>query len=404
MTPGEPDHCAFETMAVPVVELDTSALRTLLAEAHIGDVMDLAARIEQDAGFITSATAAVQVVYANPTAIALLGASALGEVVGDFGRLRPSGATNDFRREIEAMLEHRSRFSDETFIRRVDGADLPVVYTSWAASGTLASSRHLVSLTDISEQARVAQTLGRLRAELAHAGRISMLGELTASIAHEVNQPLTAVVSNAQAGLRWLSRDAPDIDEVKVALETILRASGRAADVVARILAMSKKQALELKPISINALIEETLLFLGHELAKHQVRVHLDLTQQSTLVCADRTQLQQVLVNLFMNAAQAMANAHSWRRILTIRSRPGAGTIRIEVEDTGPGIKAADQDKLFDSFFTTKAEGMGMGLPICRSIVEAHGGVLDVSSRPSLGATFRFELSEPAAQANAASG
>jgi signal transduction histidine kinase len=391
-------------MAVPVVELDTSALRTLLAEAHIGDVMDLAARIEQDAGFITSATAAVQVVYANPTAIALLGASALGEVVGDFGRLRPSGATNDFRREIEAMLEHRSRFSDETFIRRVDGADLPVVYTSWAASGTLASSRHLVSLTDISEQARVAQTLGRLRAELAHAGRISMLGELTASIAHEVNQPLTAVVSNAQAGLRWLSRDAPDIDEVKVALETILRASGRAADVVARILAMSKKQALELKPISINALIEETLLFLGHELAKHQVRVHLDLTQQSTLVCADRTQLQQVLVNLFMNAAQAMANAHSWRRILTIRSRPGAGTIRIEVEDTGPGIKAADQDKLFDSFFTTKAEGMGMGLPICRSIVEAHGGVLDVSSRPSLGATFRFELSEPAAQANAASG
>jgi signal transduction histidine kinase len=402
MTPGEPDRSAFETMAVPVVELDTSALRSLLAEAHIGDVVDLAERIENDAGFITSATAAVQVVYANPTAIALLGAGTLGEVVGDFGRLRPSGATNDFGREIEAMLEQRPSFRDETAIRRADGVDLPVVYTSWAPSGTLASTRHLVSLTDISEQVGVAQTLGRLRAELAHAGRISMLGELAASVTHEVNQPLTAVVANAQAGLRWLDREEPDIGEVKVALETILRAGHRATDVVARMLAMSKKQELELKPLSVNALIEETLLFLGHELAKHQVRVHLDLTPQSTLVCADRTQLQQVLVNLFMNAAQAMANAHSWRRILTIRSRPRPGKIRIEIEDTGPGIKAADQDRLFESFFTTKADGMGMGLPICRSIVQAHGGELDVSSRPSLGATFRFDLSEPAAQATAA--
>jgi len=379
-------------MVVPVVELDTSGLRLLLVEANIRTSADLAARIEGDAGFLSSATAKVRVVYANPTAIALLGADAMDDVVGDFGRLRPSGSSDGFRREIEAMLEQRPSFSDETCIRCVDGTDLPVVYTSWSRSGCLASDRHLVSLTDISEQVRVAQTLGRLRAELAHAGRISMLGELSALITHEVNQPLTAIVANAQAGLRWLNRDEPDIGEVKAALDTIILAGRRATDVVARMRAMSKKQELELEPLLINDLIEETLLFLRHELVKHQVRVHLELTGEPTLVCADRTQLQQVLVNLFMNAAQAMANARSWRRILTIRSRPGRGKIRIEIEDTGPGIKAAEQDKLFDTFFTTKAEGMGMGLPICRSIVEAHGGALDVSSRPSLGAAFRFEL------------
>lgn len=393
MPSEESDRSTFETMVIPVFELETSALRLLLAHANIGNTVELAERIERDAGFIATATAAVQVVYVNPAAVGLFGAREVGEVVGEFGRLRPTGTAGGFQREIEAMLERRPSFSEETCIRRIDGADLPVVYTSWSPSGSLASDRHFVCVTDISEQVRVAQTLSRLRTELAHAGRISMLGELSASITHEVNQPLTAIVSNAQAGLRWLNRDEPDIGEVKAALETIVLAGRRATDVVGRMRAMSKKQELELKPLLINELIEETLLFLRHELVKHQVRVHLELTEQSTLVSADRTQLQQVLVNLFMNAAQAMSHAHSWRRILTIRSRPVTGKIRIEIEDTGPGIKAADQDKLFNSFFTTKAEGMGIGLPICRSIVEAHGGALDVSSRPSLGATFRFELS-----------
>lgn len=393
MSPGESDHSVFETMVIPMVELDTSGLRSLLAKAHIGTTSDLAGRIDADAGFVTGAIAAVRVVYANPAAIELLGGSGPGETMGEFGRLRASGTADGFRREIEAMLERRPSFSDETHVRRTDGSDLPIVYTSWSPSGNLASDRQLVSLTDISERVRIAQTLSRLRSELAHAGRISMLGELSASITHEVNQPLTAIVANAQAGLRWLDRDEPAIGEIKAALETIVLAGQRATDVVARMRAMSTKQALELRPLSINDLIEETLLFLSHELVKHQVRVRLDLTTEPAFVSADRTQLQQVLVNLLMNAAQAMADARSWRRILTIRSRLGSGTIRVEIEDTGPGVRAADQDRLFDTFFTTKTEGMGMGLPICRSIVEAHGGMLEVSSRPSLGATFRFGLS-----------
>ena len=392
MSEADPDRATFETMVIPLVELDTAELHSFLATSGIAGTEDLRARLEEDPAFLERATDTVRVIYANPKAVEMFGARAPREILGEFRRLWPGGKPSEFRYEVAAILARRPSFSVETRIRRIDGTDIPVVYTSWSRLGNLGSDRQFLILTDISERVRIEEMLGRLRTELAHAGRISILGELSASLAHEVNQPLTAIVTNAQAGLRWLGRAEPELGELKSALETIVVAGRRASDVIARMRAMSQKQELELVALSVSDLVEETLLFLRHELAQHKVSVRLELTKKSAIVLADRMQLQQVLVNLMLNAAQAMSNAHSWRRFLTIRSRSTGGKIRLEVEDTGPGIKPAELARLFDSFYTTKADGMGIGLPICRSIVEAHGGSIDVASRPSLGATFGFEL------------
>jgi C4-dicarboxylate-specific signal transduction histidine kinase len=229
--------------------------------------------------------------------------------------------------------------------------------------------------------------------ELAHANRVATMGQLTASIAHEVNQPITATVANAQAAVRWLRAETPNLEEVQQALTRIVRDGNHAAEVIDRIRALIRKAPSPKEFLEVNSVILEIIELTRGEAAKHGISVSTALAHDLPIIEADRVQLQQVLVNLTINAFEAMAAAGEWPRDVVISTeRAGAGGVLVAVQDSGPGLEIATLDRVFESFYTTKSTGLGMGLSISRSIIEAHGGRLWVVNNRPRGATFRFTL------------
>ena len=233
----------------------------------------------------------------------------------------------------------------------------------------------LIACEDITERKRTEEELHRAQTELAHATRLNTLGELTASIAHEVNQPLAGVVSDGCACLNWLKSQPPNIEEARLAVECIIMSADRAAEVVQRIRALAQKTVVQMAPLDINDVIEDVIPLVRHEVLVHSVSLRLELAAALPRVLGDRVQLQQVIMNLLMNGIQAMRSVTDRPRELLIRSREhGSNQILIAVEDSGTGIEPQNVDRLFDAFFTTKPDGMGIGLSICRSIINQHGG------------------------------
>jgi signal transduction histidine kinase len=235
--------------------------------------------------------------------------------------------------------------------------------------------------------------LNRAQTELAHATRVTTLGELTASIAHEVNQPLGAISTNALACLRFLDREKPDLGEVRDILRDIITDSNRAHEVIGRIRELAKKADIQKVPLDINDVIEEVLLIFRHEALSHGVSLQLELASALPQVLGDRIQLQQVLMNLLINGIQATSLVTGHPHELRIRShRHRPDEILVAVEDTGIGIKPENVDQLFNAFFTTKPNGMGIGLSICQSIVQQHGGRIWATRNSGVGSTFQFTL------------
>ena len=232
-----------------------------------------------------------------------------------------------------------------------------------------------------------------LQMELAHANRVATMGQLSASIAHEINQPIAAVIANANAGLRWLGARRPDLDEVQQALRRIVRDGTRAGEVIGRVRTLVKKVPPRLDRFDINEAIREVIPLIQAELQRNRVGLQTGLANDLPLVPGDRVQLQQVIVNLIVNALDAMAGVSDGIRELTIASGAAApNDVFVEVQDTGPGLDPASLDRLFQSFYTTKPDGMGMGLAISRSIVEVHGGRLSATPNEPRGAVFRMTL------------
>jgi len=249
------------------------------------------------------------------------------------------------------------------------------------------------AVMDVTENKRAQEALQQAQAELAHVTRVTTLGELTASIAHEVNQPLAAIVTNGDASLRWLDADPPNLAEARAAIERMIRDGNRASEVIRRLRDMTRKTGPQMAPIDINDVIGDVVAFVQRELMTNRVRLHLDLAASPALIVGDKVQLQQVIINLVMNGIEAMAPVPVGARELTIRSRAdGSEQVLVAVQDSGIGIPPEQRDRLFDAFFTTKRDGMGMGLSICRSIVEAHGGTLCALPNEGAGATFQFTL------------
>lgn len=218
-------------------------------------------------------------------------------------------------------------------------------------------------------------------AELAHMNRRAAAGELSASIAHEISQPLAGIVTSASAALRWLARKTPDLEEATAALKQIVNDGRRASEVIAAVRAMYRKDAQEGTPHDINEIVADVLGLLRAELQRHQISVRNRLTEDLPPVRVDQVQLQQVILNLVMNAIEAMELISNRPRTLSIRSQvDDTGDMLLTIEDSGPGIDVENLDQIFQPFFTTKVKGMGMGLSICRSIVEAHGGRLWASA------------------------
>jgi PAS domain S-box-containing protein len=246
---------------------------------------------------------------------------------------------------------------------------------------------------DVTELKHAEQDLRKVRRELAQASRRTMIAAMTASIAHEIKQPLGAIVANANAGLRWLTRTPPMHDEALECFVDIAADGHRASEVIQAISAMFKGRDQPGEPLDANALIRETVAIVYGELEAAGVALDLELAPELPPVPARKGQVQQVVLNLLTNAADAMRGVTDRKRVLTVISEAAAPDgIAVSVRDCGPGIATKDAARIFDAFYTTKQHGMGMGLSICKSIVEAHGGRLSVSSKAPYGATFRFVL------------
>jgi C4-dicarboxylate-specific signal transduction histidine kinase len=263
-------------------------------------------------------------------------------------------------------------------------------------------SEHELRLTDLYarqaaetiERTRAEDTLHRTKDELARVTRVVTLGELASSIAHEVNQPLAAIVANSSAGTRWLATRPPNLDEANAALMRIVRDANRASEVVARIRAFVRRAESHRAALQVHDALQDVAALVRDAAVQHNVALEIVAQRDTPTVLADRVQLQQVLLNLAMNAIEAMRHAADHARVLQLAARPfSSESVLIAVRDSGSGLDPLARDRVFDAFYTTKAEGMGMGLAISRSIVEEHGGRLWATpNEGSPGETFLFTL------------
>jgi two-component system, LuxR family, sensor kinase FixL len=267
-------------------------------------------------------------------------------------------------------------------------------------AGSIDNREFVGAVMDITAAKQAEEILHQAQTALAHATRLTTLGELTASIAHEVNQPLAAIVTNGDASLLWLNREIPQLNEVRSAVERMIDGAKHASEVIARLRALSRKATSEKVRLDIDEVVNEILILIRQEISNHHVRARLDLASPLPPVYGDRVQLQQVIMNLLVNGIQAMASVDDRPRELLIRSRAyNSEQVLVEVRDSGVGVDPEHIEQLFNPFFTTKADGMGMGLSICRSIIEAHGGRIWASHNDTPGTTFQFTL--PAHRADA---
>jgi PAS domain S-box-containing protein len=386
----------FHQMPIALWQINASKLIELFKGLRADGVTDLRAHIDQHPDLLQQLADAVKIEEVNERMIELFGARDASELLGlsRFRHIHPES----FLRGLESRWRGEPSHQQEAKIATLDGRVIDALMTATRPGLINEPGVSLMGIVDITERVRAQEMLQRVQAEFAHAARVSMLGELTASIAHEVNQPLSAIVTNGEAGLRWLNRSEPDLAEVRESIKCVIDDARRGTDIIARVRSMATRQAPEQTLLLLDEVIREGLTFLRHEVQSHGVILTHHPNPAAPKVLADRTQLQQVIVNLTVNAIQAMAHAETPRRTLVIRTTlPDPHTLCCTFEDSGPGIKPEHLDHLFDSFFTTKDAGMGLGLPICHSIIGAHGGYIRADNESAYGGA-RFSFTLPAKQ------
>ncbi len=298
-----------------------------------------------------------------------------------------------FEQALDQAVHDRSRFQHEYRIVLPDGSVKYLQSVGQPDSPEAGSLEYVGTVMDMTERRHAEEGLRNAQAELIRVARLTTMGELLASIAHEINQPLAAVSTSGSACLRWLNRDQPDLDAAREAVSRVVRDAHRAGDVIRSLRALTKKSGPQLTKLDIRDAIEEVLALTRSELQQHGIVLHTHLSADDRPVLGDGVQLQQVLLNLIVNGIQAMATVTNRRRELTVSvALVEPDRVQISVEDTGPGLDPAIAPRIFDPFFTTKSDGLGMGLSICRSIIEAHGGQLWASPRALHGTAFHFTI------------
>jgi PAS domain S-box-containing protein len=298
----------------------------------------------------------------------------------------------------DLALEHRLRACWSTPILSSEGRVLGTFATYYRDSRTptpfehnvIEQITHLASIAVEREQAEGA--LRQAQADLAHVGRVTTMGELTASLAHEVNQPIAAAVTDANTCLRWLTRDSPDVEEAREAAARVVKDATRAADIISRIRLLFKKSASPQELVDVNEVVREMTVLLRDEANRYSISIRTDLAADLPQVMGDRVQLQQVLMNLMLNGIDAMKGVDGMRELTINSQRSQEQQLLVSVSDTGVGLPAQQVDQIFKAFFTTKLQGTGMGLSISRSIVESHGGRLWAADNASRGASFCLTL------------
>jgi PAS domain S-box-containing protein len=380
----------FDSTRVAILQEDWRDVKVALsALADQGE--DIEAYLSDRPDFVRQMRRSVRIVDVNPETLRMIGATrkALTDLSLDDVLLDTNGT---FARSLVALARGEAFFEGESAVRTLRGATVPVLFGITFPNGSEAFDFVLAYVVDITERKQAHETQLALQSELAHAARVSTLGVLTASIAHEVNQPLGAILTNGEAALRWLRRDVPDLNEAQTALNRVVASANRAGDIVTRIRNLLKKAPPAPDRLNLAELIEESVLLVVRELQRHDVILHREIEPRLPAVLGDRVQLQQVLINLMVNAVQAMAETHEKTRTLVVRVRRHSDVAQVTVLDSGPGLEPGAIDRVFQPFFTSKRDGMGMGLTISRMAVEAHGGRLWASGHGGQGAAFHFTV------------
>jgi PAS domain S-box-containing protein len=342
--------------------------------------------VSQD--LLAVADAAGNLLSLNPAWTETLGWTE-GELIGkSFAWLVHADDRAKTQAELARLARGHKTLHFENRFRRKHGS---YCWLSWRA---VTDKGHLYAVArDVTDLKNAEEQLRASHRELAQASRRSTMGAMTASIAHEVNQPLAAIVTNATAGLRWLARAEPDLDEARAHFKRIIDDGHRASEVITGIRSMFGKDRHQSSPVSVNDIMGQVLAVVRGELEAHQISLQFSLPDGLPQVMAERVQLQQVLLNLITNAIDAMNAVTDRERVLTLKSEIcESDYVLITLEDTGTGIDPNEMDHIFDAFFTTKADGMGMGLSICRSIIESHNGLLWASTRQPHGSIFYVRL------------
>ena len=380
-------------MPTALWQVDARAMGEVFDRLRSEGVTDISAILDTHPELIRLGEEIVHVTEANRAAVLLFRGRNAADLIKPV-RYLFAAAPETARRVMVAHFEGRRNYAERARILTFDGQLRDVLFSVTYPAAPEQLDTTFITILDITEQLQTESQLRQLQTDHAHAARISTLDELASSLAHEVKQPLAAIVTNGETSLRWLSRDDPNVAKVKQLTTRMVSSARRANDIIQRIRCMVVKGEPQCTPLDLGDVVEEALLFVRHDVESKAIALSVKTEPGLPNILGDRVQLQQVIVNLLVNSIQALAEAKPTRpRIeLAVGRSEERGSVSVSIRDNGPGIADEILDRIFESFFTTKEGGMGIGLAICQTIVTAHDGRLFVSNHADGGAHFRFSV------------
>ncbi|HWU13373.1 MAG TPA: ATP-binding protein [Caulobacter sp.] len=375
----------------PLLYVDSRRSGDELQKLRAQGVTDIAGFLDDHPDLVELAKDIVLVTEVNQAAVRLFGARNAAELIQSV-RYLFSATPKMANRVMTAHFEGCRNYVEQAKIGTFDGRVLDVMFSVTYPAPPECMDTTFITIEDVTARLWTEGELRRLQANFAHAARLSTLGELAASIAHEVNQPLSAITTNADTSLRWLGHDPPNLEKVRMLTERIAASAGRASEIIERVRGMAMKRQPRRARLDLRATIEEAVMIVRHEIEAKAISITLVLDQDLPAIHGDRIQLQQVVVNLLINSLQAIDHHGPDRREIRLAAAPVPGGVTISVHDTGPGIDAEHLASVFDGFFTTKDGGIGIGLAICQSIITQHGGTISAANHDAGGAIFTVAL------------
>jgi signal transduction histidine kinase len=382
----------ISSLPLPVWQIDARAAGRIFERLREAGITDMASYSESHPELVDLACEIVLVSEVNKEAIALFGANDRSELTGPISYVF-AGTPGSARRVMLAHFAGVRNYVEELKVRTLDGGlrDVLLLVTFPVPGERLDTT--IIIMVDNTARLQAEARLRQVQADFTHAARLSTLGEMTTSIAHEIKQPLSAILTNAQTSLRWLSRAEPNVEKATQLAARIAESAQRANDIIGRIQDMAGKRAPSRGRLNLNDVVRQCLVFLRHESDDKSVTINVELEPALPDILGDRIQLQQIVVNLIVNSIQAMRPAEQkLRAIFLTTSRHVTDGVVFSIRDTGSGIAEDQLSQVFEGFFTTKENGLGIGLAICQSIISAHGGTIAASNHPDGGAVFRFAI------------